>query len=325
MRETMRIVECVPNFSEGRDKQRIERILDTVRNKEGFRIINVESDPDYNRTVLTLIGDPDALVEGLIPLVEICQKEIDLNHHTGQHPRMGAVDVIPFIPISGVTMKDCVFFANKLAQKVNSLFDIPVFLYAEAAQKDDRVALPNIRKGEFEGMKEKIKDPHWTPDFGKNEIHPTFGCVAIGAREFLVAFNIDCMTMDESIPKEISKAIRKSNGGFQYIQAGPATLEQRGHTQVTMNILDYKKNPMYRIFETVQMEAKRYHVNMPSCEIVGLIPKDALLRSLEYYHACDQTPYSKTMSLDDIVKEAHQYLKLRDFDKSKIVESALEG
>jgi len=318
-----KIVECVPNFSEGKDTEKINRIMDTLRKKEGVSVVNVESDADYNRTVVTLIGDPEAIMSALIGFVKICIDEIDLNHHVGEHSRMGAVDVIPFIPIQDVTMKECVDYANQLGEKISKLFAIPVFLYAEAAKFEERILLPNIRKGEFEGMKEKIKNPLWVPDFGKPEIHPTFGCVAVGAREFLVAFNIDLATLDEKIASNISKTIRKSNGGFQYIQAGPATLEKRGHVQVTMNILDYKKNPVYRIFETVKMEALRYHIDVPSTEIIGLLPKNALLKSLEYYFQCDNISLSKDISVEDIVRYSKEYLRIRDFDSSKIIETYL--
>jgi len=318
-----RIVECVPNFSEGKDIQKINRIIAPFQDTPNLHLLSVESDVDYNRTVVTLIGDPEVILEALKAFVKIAIVEINLNFHKGEHARMGAVDVIPFIPIQNVTMKDCIEYANRLGAELNQLYQIPVFLYAEAAKNEERILLPNIRKGEFEGMKEKIKLPEWHPDFGNPEIHPTFGAVAVGAREFLVAFNIDLMTLDESIANHISKAIRKSSGGFQYIQAGAVTLENRGHTQVTMNILDYKKNPLYRILETVKMEACRYHIDVPSAEIIGLLPKNALVKSLEYYFLTHYLPFSKDISIEDIVQYSIRFLKLRDFDESKIIESHL--
>jgi glutamate formiminotransferase len=316
----VKIVECVPNFSEGRDKEKIERIVSVLRNREQVKLINYEADKDYNRTVVTLIGDADKMVDAIMDLVEVVLKEVDLNHHSGEHARMGAVDVIPFIPVSDITMKECVDYANITAQKISERFDIPCFLYAEAAREEKRIALPNIRKGEFEGMKEKIKLPEWMPDYGKPEIHPTFGVIGVGARDFLIAYNIDVITSDEKKTGNFAKAIRQSSGGFQYVQAGPVFLENRGHTQVTMNILNFKKNPIYRIFETVKMEARRYHMDVPSAEIVGLIPKEALVKSLEYYYAVDKLEMPKEISLDEVVEMSEKYLKLRDFSKDKIID-----
>ncbi len=319
-----KIVECVPNFSEGRDKEKINRIVSVFDKYQGIRMINCEPDGDYNRTVVTLIGDPETMQKAVLEMVGVAKEEIDLNHQTGQHPRMGAVDVIPFIPIEGVTINDCVDFAKTLGKNIASVYNIPVFLYAEAASKEDRMSLPNIRKGEFEGMDEKLKDQNWHPDFGPAAKHPTFGVVAVGARQFLIAYNIDLETTDMDIPEKIARAIRKSSGGFQYIQAGPAFLEKYNHVQVTMNILDYKKNPIYRIFEVVKMEAKRYHIEVKSAELVGLMPKDALIRSLAYYLDMDDDIRDpKQLSLAELTELARKYLMFRDFDINKIIESYL--
>ncbi|MFA7076570.1 MAG: glutamate formimidoyltransferase [Candidatus Izemoplasmatales bacterium] len=315
-----KIVECVPNFSEGRDKEKIEKIISVFEKHEKIKLINYEADTDYNRTVVTLIGEADAMVVALLDMVEIVMNEIDLNNHSGEHARMGAIDVIPFIPISGITMSECVTYVNVLAEKISDIYNIPCFMYAEAAKEEKRISLPNIRKGEFEGMKEKIKLPEWKPDYGKQEIHPTFGVIGVGARDFLVAYNIDILTTDEKKTGSFAKAIRQSSGGFQYIQAGPVFLENKGHTQVTMNILNFKKNPIYRIFETVKMEAKRYHMEVPSAEIVGLIPKDALIRSLKYYYSVDDIEFPEDITLHEIVRMSERYLKLRDFSVDKIIE-----
>ncbi len=316
-----KIVESVPNFSEGKDKAKIERIISVFSKHPNIKLLSYEPDSDYNRTVVTLIGEPEPMIQALLEFIGVVSQEIDLNFHHGEHPRMGAVDVIPFVPIEEVTLKDCVEYAKRLAQLANEKYDIPVFLYAEAASAPERIMLPDIRKSEFEGMKEKIKDPIWHPDYGKPEIHPTFGVVAIGARHPLIAYNIDLDTADEKIANSIAKAIRKSSGGFQYIQAGSAYLEKRGHVQVTMNILDYKKNPIYRIFETVKMEAKRYQITVTGAEIVGLVPKDALVKSLEYYFSVFFIPLSfKEIDVDTLVEKATKYLMLRDFDKYKIIE-----
>ncbi|XFA98818.1 glutamate formimidoyltransferase [Candidatus Izemoplasma sp. B36] len=316
----MKIVECVPNFSEGRDIEKINRIMDVVKTDEHIKLVNYESDADYNRTVVTLIGDPNHMINLILKMVEVCLKEIDLNKHSGEHARMGAIDVIPFIPISDITMKECISYSEKCAELIYEKYDIPCFLYAEAARFEDRKSLPSIRKGEFEGMKDKIKDPHWLPDFGKQEIHPTFGCIGVGARDFLVAYNIDIATEDESPAKKMARTIRKSSGGFQYVQAGPVYLENRKHTQVTMNILNYKKNPIYRIFETIKMEAKRYHVEVTGAEIVGLVPKDALVRSLKYYYACNNLEFPESISLKEVVQDVKKYMLFRDFDETKIID-----
>ncbi|MDY0023925.1 MAG: glutamate formimidoyltransferase [Candidatus Izemoplasmatales bacterium] len=315
-----KIVECVPNFSEGRDKDKIERIVSVFNNHKEVKLINYEADADYNRTVVTLIGDAEKMINALMDMVKVCLVEIDLNKHSGEHARMGAIDVIPFIPVSEITMKECVEYANILADKISSTYDIPCFMYAEAAKEEKRISLPNIRKGEFEGMKEKIKLPEWKPDYGKNEIHPTFGVIGVGARDFLIAYNIDIVTVDEKKTNNFAKAIRQSSGGFQYVQAGPVYLENRGHTQVTMNILNFKKNPIYRIFETVKMEARRYHMEVPSAEIVGLIPKDALVRSLKYYYDVDEIDFPEDISLAEVVRASEKYLKLRDFSIDKIID-----
>lgn len=319
-----KIVECVPNFSEGRDKDKIEAIVAPLKNQEGFKLVSYEPDGDYNRTVVTLLGDAEAILSAMPVFVKKACELIDLNHHKGEHPRMGAVDVIPFIPIANTTAEECIEYANRLAEVVSRENDIPVFMYALAARKPERVLLPNIRKGEFEGMKDKIKEPDWTPDYGKPEIHPTFGAVAIGARIPLVAYNIDIPTKDEKIAEKLSRTIRQSSGGFQHIQAGPAYLEARGEMQVTMNILDYKKNPVYRIWETVKMEAKRFHVEPVSGEIIGLMPKEALTDSLKYYYACDNLIFPKEMTIEEAVDAAIKYMHLRDFNRNKIIETYLD-
>lgn len=316
-----RIVQCVPNFSEGRDLDKIEEIVSVLKNKEGFNMVSYEPDGDYNRTVVTLLGDPSFIVDALVDLTGKVLENIDMNFQTGEHARMGAVDVIPFIPIEEVTMEQCVEFANEVAKKINEKYDIPIFMYAEASNFKDRVKLPNIRKGEFEGMKDKIKLDNWAPDYGNAEIHPTFGVIGVGARIPLIAYNIDLETTDTKVANNIAKAIRFSSGGFRYVQAGPVYLDSRGHCQVTMNILNYKKNPIYRIFETVKMEAARYQVNVTNSELVGLIPKDTLIRSLRYYFKCEGLDFDKEMSLEDVTKYSIKYLAFRDFDKLKIIEA----
>ncbi len=316
-----KIVQCVPNFSEGKDLDKIEKIVSVLKNKDGFNLVSYEPDGDYNRTVVTLLGDPIKIIEAVVEFTGKVLEHVDMNFQSGEHPRMGAVDVIPFIPIQEVTMEECIEYANIIGKKINDKYDIPVFLYAEAAKKKDRIRLPNIRKGEFEGMKEKIKLENWIPDFGKSAIHPTFGVVGVGARIPLIAYNIDLDTKDSKVASNIAKAIRGSSGGFKHIQAGPVYLDNRGHVQVTMNILNYKKNPIYRIFETVKMEALRYHVEVTASELVGLLPKDSLVRSIRYYFKVNGLDFDKEMSVEDLTINAIKYLKFRDFDKFKIIEA----
>lgn len=316
-----RIVQCVPNFSEGRDKTIIDEIVSPLKNIDGFKLIGYEPDKDYNRTVVTLLGDPDAMIQPLLTFFKKAQQLIDMRKHKGEHARMGAIDVVPFIPINGVTIDECIDYANRLATQVNEQFDIPVFMYAKAAKMDNREMLPTIRQGEFEGMEEKMQNQEWYPDYGKNHIHPSFGVVAIGARMPLIAYNIDLNTKDEKIANTIAKAIRKSSGGFGFVQAGPVYLDQREHVQVSMNILDYKKNPLYRVLETVKMEAKRFQVEVTSSEVIGLIPQDALVQSLKYYLACDNKVLEKTATITDVTQYAIKHLGLRDFDDKKIIEA----
>ena len=279
----MKIVQCVPNFSEGRDLEKVEAIVAPLKNRSGFKLISYEPDKNYNRTVVTLIGDPYQISEAIIEMVGKTTELINLNNHVGEHPRMGAIDVIPFVPIKNIKMKECVKIAKELGKVLNEKYDIPIFLYEEAASNSDRVNLADIRRGEFEGMNAKMQNPKFYPDFGKNENHPTAGATAVCAREPLIAYNINLGTNDIKIANSIAKTIRHSNGGFRYIKAGGAEIADKGIVQVTMNITNYKKTSIYRVFETVKMEAKRYGVPVLGSEIIGLTPIDAIVESIEYY------------------------------------------
>lgn len=294
-----KIVECVPNFSEGKDLDIIEKIVSPFKNREDVELLSCEPDKDYNRTVVTVMGEPEAVKETILKSIEIATELIDLNKHTGEHSRMGATDVVPFIPIRNMTVEETVELSKEVGKEIYERLNVPVFLYEDSASNEERRNLANIRRGQFEGMKDKIKEEKWTPDFGKNEIHPTAGVVAVGARLPLIAYNIDLDTTDVEIANKIAKAIRHSSGGFRYIKAGGVEIKERGITQVTMNITNYKKTPIYRVFETVKMEAKRYGVNVLGSEIVGLAPMDALIESTEYY------------------------LGLYGFDMTKVIESRL--
>ncbi|MDF2698783.1 MAG: glutamate formimidoyltransferase [Haloplasmataceae bacterium] len=279
----MKIVQCVPNFSEGRDLEKVEKIVSVFKNIDKVKLVSYEPEPNYNRTVVTLLGDPELIKDAVIKMVGLTTELIDLNNHVGEHPRMGATDVIPFIPIKDMTMEECINLAKDLGKEISQIYNIPVFLYEEAANLEYRHDLSDIRKGQFEGMKEKIKDPRWNPDFGNPEIHQTAGVTAVGARMPLVAFNINLDSSNVEVANKIAKAIRYSNGGFRYIKAGPAEIKDKGIVQVTMNITNYKKTSIYRVFETVKMEARRYGINVLGSEIIGLVPLEALVESMEYY------------------------------------------
>ncbi len=283
MKMVSKIVECVPNFSEGRDLDKIEKIVQPLRGKANVKLLNYEADKDYNRVVVTVMGEPQAVKNAVLEAIGVATELIDLNVHEGQHSRMGATDVVPFIPIKNMTTEECVELAKEMGQAINDRFDVPVFLYENAAASPARRNLAKIRKGQFEGMKEKIKEEQWKPDFGEAKIHETAGATAVCARMPLVAYNIDLDTENVDIANKIAKCIRHSNGGFRYIKAGGVKVEERGITQVTMNITDYTKTSVYRVFETVKMEAKRYGVNVVGSEIVGLVPMEALVDSAAYY------------------------------------------
>lgn len=278
-----KIVECVPNFSEGRDLDKIEKIVSPFRGKEGVKLLNYEADKDYNRVVVTVMGEPDAVKDAVVDAAGIAAELIDMTTHQGEHSRMGATDVVPFIPIKNMTMTETVELAKETGKLIAEKHNIPVFLYEKAATKPERENLAKVRKGQFEGMPEKLKDPEWKPDFGKAKIHPTAGVTAVGARMPLVAYNIDLDTDNIEIANKIAKAIRHSGGGYRYIKAGGVEIAERGITQVTMNLTDYTKTSIYRAFEAVKMEARRYGVNVTGSEIIGLVPMEALIDSAAYY------------------------------------------
>lgn len=278
-----KVVQCVPNFSEGTDLEKVAKIEAAFKNKPGVTLMGCEPDKDYNRTVITVVGEPQAVADAVIEAIGIATEVIDMRVQKGEHPRMGATDVVPFIPIKDMKMEECVELSKYVAKAVNEKFGVPIFLYENSATAPNRVSLPDIRKGQFEGMAEKIKLPEWAPDYGPAEIHPTAGVTAIGGRMPLVAYNINLGTTNVEIAKKIAQAIRFSSGGFKFIQAGPAEIKEKGFVQVTMNIKDFKKNPIYRVFETVKMEAARYGVAVIGSEVIGALPLEAVSESLEYY------------------------------------------
>jgi glutamate formiminotransferase len=276
-------MECVPNFSEGRDLEKIEKIVSAFRAKEGVKLLDYSNDTDHNRCVVTVVGEPEALKAAVIEAVGTAVELIDLNKHEGQHPRMGAVDVVPFIPIKGCTMDDAVAMSKEVGAKIAELYNLPVFLYEKSASAPYRENLAAVRKGEFEGMAEKIKQPEWAPDFGPAERHATAGTVAVGARMPLVAFNINLNTPSLDIAHSIAKRIRFIGGGLRFCKAMGVDLTERGITQVSINMTDYSKTALYQAFEMVKYEARRYGVSIVGSEIIGLVPMAALIDTAEYY------------------------------------------
>lgn len=276
-------MECVPNFSEGRDLKKIDRIVAPFRARAGVKLLDYSNDEDHNRLVVTLVGEPEALRDAVIEAIGVAVELIDLNHHQGQHPRMGAVDVVPFIPIKNVTMDEAVSLSREVGEKVAGLYHLPVFLYEKSATAPHRENLAAVRKGEFEGMAGKIKLPEWQPDFGPADRHPTAGTVAIGARMPLVAYNINLSTDNLEIATKIARNIRHINGGLRYVKAMGVELKERNITQVSINMTDYTRTALYRAFELVRIEARRYGVTIIGSEIVGLVPMETLIDTASYY------------------------------------------
>ena len=276
------IIECVPNISEGRDTGAVEAVAEAVRATPGARLLDVSSDTAHNRSVLTLVGDREAVGAAVLALFDAAVPRIDLTKHRGEHPRMGAVDVVPFIPIRGATVEDCVALSREVGEQIGRR-GIPVYLYEDSASAAHRRNLADVRKGEFEGFAEKIRDPKWKPDFGPAERHPTAGVVAVGARAPLIAYNINLGTKDLAVADRIAKAIRNMGGGFRYVKAMSVELAERGQVQVSINMTNFKKTPLHRVFECVKSEAERHGVAIVGSEIVGLTPADALVMAAEHY------------------------------------------
>jgi glutamate formiminotransferase / 5-formyltetrahydrofolate cyclo-ligase len=277
------VIECVPNVSEGRRQDVVNALVEALRSVNGVRVLDTSSDPAHNRSVLTIAGDAGPLKAAVISLVAAAIRHIDLRTHAGEHPRLGAVDVVPFIPIEGVTMAECVTLARDTAAEVSSRFEIPVFLYEEAAATPARRNLEDVRRGEFEGLAAKMASPDWAPDFGPARPHPSAGAVVIGARMPLIAYNINLATDRLDVAKKIASAIRHSSGGFRFVKAMGIALEDRGIVQVSINLTNYEKTPMHRVFDAVRREAERYGVAVLESEIIGLTPQAALVSAAEHY------------------------------------------
>jgi glutamate formiminotransferase/formiminotetrahydrofolate cyclodeaminase len=278
------LIECVPNFSEGRDAAKVDALVAAMCAVEGVYLLDRESDADHNRSVVTLAGEPEPVAEAALRGVGKALELIDLTKHTGAHPRMGATDVVPFIPIEGVTIEDCVALAKKTGRAIWERYRIPVYFYEAAAQRPERTNLENIRKGQFEGLREDVlRNPDRAPDVGEPRLHPTAGATVVGARKFLIAYNINLNTPDLEIAKKIAKTIRFSNGGLRYVKAMGVDLRARGLAQVSINLTDFEQTPIHRVFEMVEREARRYGAAIVGSEVVGLVPKRAIEMTADFY------------------------------------------
>jgi glutamate formiminotransferase len=283
MSSMKQIVQCVPNFSEGRDLEKIEKIVEPFRAKDGVKLLDYQNDEDHNRAVVTVVGEPEPLKEAIVEAMGIAIDVIDMRQHQGQHPRMGATDVVPFIPVKNVTPQETVEISKDVASTVADKYSLPVFLYEKSAARPERQNLATIRKGQFEGMAEKIRLPEWKPDCGPAEIHPSAGVTAIGARMPLVAYNVNLDTNNFEIADRIAKQVRNISGGLRYCKGIGIELKDRGIVQVSMNMTDYTKTALYRVFELVKIEARRYGVNVVGSEVIGLVPMEALIDTAAYY------------------------------------------
>ena len=294
------IVECVPNFSEGRRKEVVDAIAQAIGSVPGVRVLDQEMDADHNRSVITFVGDRTSVAEASFRGAKKAIEMIDMNRHRGEHPRVGALDVLPFVPIAGVTMDDCVDLARAVGKRIANELQVPVYLYEAAATRPDRRALPDVRRGEYEGLKTEIETkPDRKPDFGPPRLHPTAGACVVGARPVLIAWNVNLRTTDVGVAKRIAKAIRESDGGLPAVRAKGFDLADRELVQVSMNMVDYRKTSLVQAFEAIRALAAKEGVEIAESEIIGLVPLDAL------------------------VEAATQYLKLARFHREQILETRL--
>lgn len=278
-----KIVQCVPNFSEGRRVEVVEQIVASISAVSGVKMLDYSYDESHNRSVVTFIGEPEAVLEGAFQGARQAAELIDMAKHSGGHPRMGATDVIPFIPVAGVSMEDCISLAKRLGERIAGELAIPVYLYEAAASKPERKNLSDVRRGQYEGLIEAIKEPDRKPDFGPAAVNLQAGVTAVGARPPLIAYNINLDTDDKQVADNIARAIRGSSGGFPSIKALGLIIEETGNAQVTINVCDYNKVPLHRVFELVKREAARYGVAITGSEVIGLVPLDALVGAAEFY------------------------------------------
>ena len=288
-----KIIECIPNFSEGRDRGVIDALAEVAGGVPGVTLLDHSSDPSHNRSVFTLVGNPAGIAEAAFRLCKLAGERIDMTRHSGEHPRMGATDVIPFVPVRDVTVEECVEISKQVAARMWDELKIPSFLYEYSASSPERQNLATIRKGQFEGMPEKLLQDEWAPDYGERKIHPTAGITAVGARPPLIAFNVNLGTSDLEIANKIARTIRGSSGGYKYCKAIGVMLEDRNIAQVSMNMVNFEGTPLYRVFEAVRAEAARWGVPITGSEIIGLTPAKALIDAAEYYLKIENFDYGK--------------------------------
>ena len=297
MASATKIVECVPNFSEGRDREKIEKIVNPFRTRQGVKLLNYSNDEDHNRLVVTVVGTPEAVKESLLEAVGVAVEVIDMTKHSGQHPRMGAVDVVPFIPIRNMEMDEAIALSREVGEIIGTKYGVPVYLYEKSATAPHRENLAKVRKGEFEGMETKVHEAEWLPDFGPADRHATAGCVAVGARMPLVAYNVNLNTSDVTIADAIAKRVRHIGGGLRFCKAMGVELTDRHIAQVSMNLTDFTKTSVYRAHEMVRMEAKRYGVEIVGSEVIGLLPMSALIDCAEYYLGIENFSHDQILEL----------------------------
>jgi glutamate formiminotransferase / 5-formyltetrahydrofolate cyclo-ligase len=311
------LVECVPNFSEGRRDDVVEDLAQAVRRAANVFLLDRTSDRDHNRSVLTFAGPAEAVTDAMEAVAALALERIDMNAHEGQHPRIGAVDVIPFVPLGETTMDECVELARAFGKRIAERFELPVYLYAKAAFRAERTVLADIRRPQFEGLLDAINTPEYKPDFGPARIHPTAGAVAVGARPFLIAYNINLESPDVDVAKRIAKLVRESSGGLPRVQALGLYLDDLGVAQVSMNLLDHTVTPMWRVWETVAQAARAEGIELRESELIGLCPLAALLE------VADHAGAPAGASDDERITTAAQWLKIRDFDPTMALELRL--
>jgi glutamate formiminotransferase len=312
-----RLVECVPNFSEGRRLEVVDRLAEAVTRTPGALLLDRTSDASHNRSVLTLAGEADAVTQAMERAVEVAVGEIDMEQQSGEHPRIGAVDVIPFVPLGESTLDQCVLLARDFAARIAVRFELPVFLYAAAATRGDRVKLADVRRGQYEGLKLEIAQNGRQPDFGPARMHPSAGAVAVGARPFLIAFNINLASTDIELARRIARRVRESGGGLPRVQAMGVALEEPPCAQVSMNLLDFSVTPLSLVWDTVRSEAAADGIDLLGSELIGLSPLAAFL------DVADHAGFDRSASVEARCQAAAGYLRLRDFSPMQMLELRL--
>jgi glutamate formiminotransferase len=313
------LIESVPNVSEGRRLDVVDRLADAIEDGEGVYLLDRTSDASHNRSVFTMAGEHTAVADALERLVVASIHEIDMDSHSGEHPRIGAVDVIPFVPLASTTIDDCVELARAFGERIATRYELPVFLYAAAATRPERVKLADVRRGQYEGLKREIVDRGREPDFGPPRLHPSAGAVAVGARPFLIAYNINLASRDVELAKRIARRIRESGGGLPKVQANGFWIEELGRAQVSMNVLDFTTTPLWIVWETVRDVAAEDGIELAESELIGLAPLAAFLAVADRAGSPSEDPIERRLAT------AAGFLRLRDFSPMQALELRLEA